>query len=143
MIIDLSRSAEVVAQNLIGCELVFTDVAGARGGVIIETEAYTADDPASHSFSGRTTRNLAMFMPAGTIYVYQVYGIHYCLNIVCGAGDGQAVLIRALKPTLNLDLLRANRPGVADSILCNGPARLVQALGITKDFNQKHMDEVK
>ena len=107
-----------------------------RGGVlvagrIIETEAYTADDPASHSFRGRTSRNEVMFGPAGHLYVYRSYGIHWCANVVTGAdGDGQAVLLRAVDPVEGVDEMlrrRGRRP------LADGPGKLCQAFGVDGD----------
>jgi DNA-3-methyladenine glycosylase len=135
--IDFSAASETVARQLIGARLLVDGV----GGVIVETEAYDVQDPASHSFSGPSVRNAAMFGPPGCAYVYRSYGIHWCLNMVCReAGHGAGVLIRALQPTDGLERMRERR-GLDDvRLLCAGPGRLGQALGIDRSFNGLRLD---
>ena len=99
----------------------------------METEAYGLFDPASHSFKGRSKRNEAMFGQPGTIYVYKIYGLHYCVNIVCKPGD--AVLLRALEPTRGLPIVNQRRKGASPNLLCAGPGRLCSALGIDMEAN--------
>lgn len=110
------------------------------GGLIVETEAYADDDPASHSYRGRTARNASMFGPAGQAYVYRSHGLHWCLNVVCGAVPGNAVLIRALEPERGLDAMRVRRGDVAPRDLCRGPGRLCQALAVTGALDGQPMD---
>jgi DNA-3-methyladenine glycosylase len=133
----LARSVHEAARELVGWTLLVDGV----GGRIVETEAYAQDDPASHSFAGRTSRNAAMFGPPGRLYVYRSYGVHWCANVVCCAeGVGAAVLLRAVEPLHGLDVMRARR-GVADvRLLCSGPGRLAQALDITSDHDGASLD---
>ncbi|MET4898818.1 DNA-3-methyladenine glycosylase [Sphingomonadaceae bacterium jetA1] len=120
------QDVDTVARRLIGMTILVDGV----GGRILETEAYDAADPASHSYAGRTARNAAMFGPVGHSYVYRIYGLHHCLNIVCGTA-GSAVLIRALMPEQGLDRMRDRRGAARKPVLlCAGPGRLCQALGI-------------
>ncbi len=130
------RDTVTVARDLLGCLLVHREEAGTTMGWIVEVEAYLRDDPAAHSFRGETARNRAMFGPAGHAYVYRIYGLHTCVNIVTGpAGVGEAVLVRALEPACGIDLMQARR-GTDDPLaLASGPGKLTQALGITMDLD--------
>ena len=138
---DFLDDSAAVARRLIGATL----RVGGVGGVIVETEAYDASEPASHSYPGPTPRNRVMFGPPGHAYVYRSYGIHWCLNFVCReAGHGAGVLIRALHPALGLARMRQRRglpDGHADDrLLCAGPGRVGQALGITLAHNGLPLD---
>jgi len=132
----LTRHPTIVARELIGWTVTLDGV----GGRIVETEAYHHEDPASHSFSGRTARNAAMFGPVGRAYVYRSYGIHWCLNLVCGEGPGDAVLLRALEPTAGVTLMRERRGLDAARALCSGPGKLCQALAVTRAHDGLAMD---
>ena len=110
---------------------------------MVETEAYPGgDDLASHSAKGRRTdRNASMYLDGGHLYVYLIYGMHHCLNVVSGqAGSGEAVLVRALRPTRGLEAMRSRRPGRRDRDLARGPGRLCAALGIDRGFDGLPVD---
>jgi DNA-3-methyladenine glycosylase len=130
--IDFSAPAQVVAQQLIGTVLLVDGV----GGRIVETEAYDREDPASHAFSGPTERNFAMFGAPAHAYVYRSYGMHWCLNFVCMEdGHGAGVLLRALEPLAGIGAMRERRGADHVRLLCSGPGKLCQALGVTRVHN--------
>lgn len=132
----LRTNAVTAAQRLLGCELVRRLGEETIRLRIVETEAYDQADPASHSFRGPTNRTAVMFGPAGYLYVYFTYGMHYCCNIVVGEpGEGAAVLIRAAEPQTGVEAISALRPGATGYNLTNGPAKLCQALAITTALN--------
>ncbi len=132
-----ARSVHDVAPELVGATLLVDGV----GGRIVEVEAYDREDPASHGFRGETPRNRSMFGPPGHAYVYRSYGIHWCLNLVCEeAGAAAAVLVRALEPTQGLDVMRKRRGLEGERLLCSGPGRLCQALGVTGEHDGRRLD---
>jgi DNA-3-methyladenine glycosylase len=132
-----ARSVHAVAPDLIGATFLVDGV----GGRIVEVEAYHHTEPAAHSYGGRTERNAVMFGPPGFVYVYRSYGIHWCVNFVCEAqGSASAVLIRAIEPLEGIARMRRRR-GVSDPrLLCSGPGRLCEALGITRAHNGLALD---
>jgi DNA-3-methyladenine glycosylase len=131
------RSVHEVAAELVGATFLFRGV----GGIIVEVEAYHHTEPAAHSYNGQTPRNAVMFGPPGYSYVYRSYGIHWCLNFVCErAGSASALLIRALEPTEGLASMHRRRRSADARLLCSGPGRLTEALGITHAQNALALD---
>ena len=131
------RSVHEVAPELIGATL----FVGGVGGTIVEVEAYHHTDPAAHSYVGPTERNAVMFGPAGYVYVYRSYGIHWCLNFVCEeTGSASAVLVRALEPLHGLAAMRRRRGLHEVRALCSGPGKLCEALGVTRKQNGLALD---
>lgn len=137
-----------LAQKLLGCELIHDSPAGTTSGIIVETEAYLQDDPACHAYQKRTVRTEPMYAAAGTIYVYLIYGMYQCVNVVSReAGCGEAVLIRSLQPVAGIELMQIRRQAskkkqeaslpklISLKELCRGPGKLVQAMGIEKSLH--------
>jgi DNA-3-methyladenine glycosylase len=138
----LNVSAPDAARRLLGCILERELDGQVIRCLVVETEAYDQTDAASHSYKGRTPRTDVMFGPAGYLYVYFTYGMHYCANIVVGAkGEGAAVLIRAVEPLVGEETLARRRGGKAGVELTNGPAKTCQALGIDRAMNGHDLSE--
>jgi DNA-3-methyladenine glycosylase len=128
-----ARDPVTLARDLLGRVLFYRTTEGLLAGRIVETEAYTGgDDPASHAFRGRTTRNAVMFGPAGHAYVYFTYGMHYCLNVTAEAsGTAGAVLLRALEPLAGDEIMRARGDRGPARRLLSGPGKIGRAFGLT------------
>lgn len=141
-------SAPIVARRLLNCLLIRNENKGRIIGRICDTEAYTQDDPASHSFTGKTCRNSVMFGPAGHAYVYYTYGMHHCFNVVTGMeGSGEAVLIRAVEPIEGMEQMIGRRGPSREvanrrNYLCGGPGRVCVALGIDHSINGWKLYEI-
>jgi DNA-3-methyladenine glycosylase len=134
--IDFFGKSVHVARQLIGKCLLIDGI----GGVIVETEAYDESEPAAHSFIGERVANAALFGPPGRAYIYRSYGIHWCLNFVCGeTGHGAGVLIRALEPIAGIPVMKRRRKQANPKLLCSGPGRLGQALAVTHELNGKSL----
>lgn len=138
------RDPVAVARDILGMELLYATPEGETGGYIVETEAYHGHrDAASHAYRGRTDRNAVMFGPCGHAYVYFTYGMHHCFNIVTGVQDEPAaVLVRAVHPSRGVELMRRRRGPLSRERgeralrdLVNGPGKLCQAFGLTREHN--------
>jgi DNA-3-methyladenine glycosylase len=136
----LNLDTLTIAKKLLGYTLVHESHEGTTTGIIVETEGYLQGDPACHAYRRKSERNAPMFGEAGTIYVYQIYGMHFCVNISTNENDiGEAVLIRALEPTEGIELMKERRKTNDIKNLCSGPGKLVQAMGIHKGMNHWHI----
>ena len=135
-----NQPTEKVARGLLGTYLIHESPEGRTVGQIIETEAYLSNDPACHASRGMTARTEPMFGPPGHAYIYFIYGMYHCFNVVTApVGIGEAVLIRAIKPIDGIDLMKKRRPKSNEKNLCNGPGKLVLALGIQPDQNRVNL----
>jgi len=136
-------TARLVAPQLLGHFLFRNTAQGSGGGAIVETEAYLADDPASHGFAGQTERNRSMYGPPGRAYVYFIYGNHFCVNAVCRpSGCAEAILIRAIEATWGEAWMRQNRKVSDPRQLTNGPAKLCAALHIDRKLDGADLCDV-
>jgi DNA-3-methyladenine glycosylase len=141
MILPISfynRDTITVAKELLGTLFVHRSPEGMVTGKIVELEAYLGmgRDPAAHAHRGKTNRNSVLFGPGGYIYIYFIYGMHYCFNISANTDQqGGAILIRALEPVAGIEIMQKRRNKKDIKTLCNGPGNLVQAMGITKEHN--------
>jgi DNA-3-methyladenine glycosylase len=143
------QSSVLLAPQLLGKIFRFASPEGIVSGKIVEVEAYHQNDPASHTFRGESDRNRSMFQTGGRLYVYTIYGLHSCVNIVAGrAGSGEGVLIRAVEPVEGVDVMVKNRSAGRDPArvsplpnLTNGPAKLTQAFGITREHDGSVLGE--
>lgn len=136
----LTSDTLTIAKGLLGYRLVHESEEGVTAGIIVETEAYLQYDPACHAYRKKSVRNAPMFGVPGTVYVYQIYGMHFCVNITTNKKDiGEAVLIRALEPIEGIPLMETRRNTTILKNLCSGPGKLVQAMGIHKGMNDWHV----
>lgn len=132
-----NRSVHEAAPDLLGATLLVDGI----GGTIVEVEAYDQNDPAAHGYRGRTQRNASMFGPPGHAYVYRAYGLHWCLNFVCeGVGTASAILIRAIEPRFGIPIMQARRRLTDIRLLCSGPGRVCEALGVTRAHDGLALD---
>ncbi len=137
---DLPEDTLDQARFLLGCLLVHDRPEGRCAGRIVEVEAYLPGDRACHAYRGPTKRNASLFLERGHAYVHWSYGIHLLLNVSAGpAGVGSGILLRALEPTLGLEIMRARRPGVPDRRLARGPGCLTRALAIKKEWDGRDL----
>ncbi len=138
-----AQDAATVARQLLGKQLIHELAEGLVAGMIVETEAYRShDDPGCHAARGKTARNAPMFEQGGLAYVYFIYGMHHCFNVVTGPeGVGEAVLIRALAPLQGVDLMIRNRRQDKVPLLCSGPGKLSQAFCIDMNCNRQNLRE--
>lgn len=141
---ELDCSAPEAAKRLLGCEIERTLPGGVlMRGMIVETEAYDETDPGSHTYKGRSARNSTMFGPAGHLYVYFIYGMYYCCNIVVGQEDyGSGVLIRAIQPICGENEMAKHRPNQTGKNLTNGPGKLCKALDITRELDGHDLNQL-